>query len=127
MMRKRIVYTTCTLAMLVACTANKKLGYEFPEAMLPHVKEGYRERCNKGQVLYNINCAGCHNVKVKGRSVVPDFKPEDLRGYELRVANPRHESSMPDSLVTEEELGIIMVFLQYKEKSGVTRNKDRNH
>jgi len=49
--------------------------------------------------------------------IVPDFKPEQLRGYELRVANKLHETNMPDSLVSEEELGIIMTFLTYKKKN----------
>jgi len=49
--------------------------------------------------------------------VIPDFKPEQLTGYTLRVANAQHEKNMPDTLVTEEELSIIMTFLGYKKKN----------
>lgn len=105
-----------SLAML-ACSSMKEVSYEFPAEMLPHVKVGYTEQCEKGKKLYMMNCAGCHNYKKGRRELVPDFRPEQLRGYELRIANAKHEQNMPDSLVSEEELGIIMTFLRYKKKN----------
>lgn len=104
---------------LIACTAQKELAYELPAEMLPHVKVEYDKRCAKGKILYDMNCARCHNTKVKRKEIIPDFKPEQLTGYTLRVSNAQHESSMPDTLVTEEELGIIMTFLNYKKKNVV--------
>jgi hypothetical protein len=109
---------------IIACQAQKKAQYEFPEGMLPHVREEYAKRCDQGQILYNINCGKCHNTRVNGRTVIPDFNPEQLTGYTLRVSNANHESSMPDSLVSEEELVIIMTFLNYKKKNPPAREKD---
>lgn len=103
--------------LLVACTAQKEIAWELPVEMLPHVKEEYTKRCEKGKILYDMNCARCHNTKVKRREVIPDFKPEQLTGYTLRVSNAQHEKNMPDTMVTEEELGIIMTFLNYKKKN----------
>ncbi len=100
--------------VLIACTAQKEPVYELPEAMLPHVKVEYKKICDKGERLYQLNCGGCHNQKMGRKKVIPDFKPEQLTGYTLRISNARHETSMPDSLVTEEELGQIMTFLSYK-------------
>lgn len=108
---------TISFVLLFACAVKKEVMYTLPEAMLPQVKEEYAKRCDKGQLLYNLNCAGCHNYKVKRKTYIPDFKPEQLRGYELRISNARHANSMPDSLVSEEELGIIMTFLSYKNKN----------
>lgn len=105
------------------CQAQKKAEYELPDAMLPHVKVFYAQQCEKGKILYDLNCAGCHNTKVKGKTIIPDFKQEQLTGYTLRVQNAQHEKNMPDSLVTEEELGIIMVFLNYKKKNTATAGK----
>lgn len=105
------------LILLVACTAQNELAYELPEAMLPHVKVEYEKRCSKGKILYDINCSKCHNTKKGKKEIIPDFKPEQLIGYSLRVSNAQHEKNMPDSLVTEEELGIIMTFLNYKKKN----------
>jgi hypothetical protein len=52
--------------------------------------------------------------------LIPDFTPEQLIGYELRVTNPEHESNIPEATVSAEELGYIMTFLSYKKKSGIT-------
>lgn len=117
MKNKIIIYLSGIV--LLACTAQKEPLYELPEAMLPHVKVEYVKRCDKGKILYDLNCARCHNTKVKRKEIIPDFNPEQLTGYTLRISNAQHESSMPDTLVTEEELGIIMTFLNYKIKNPV--------
>jgi len=103
--------------IVIMCTAQKKVAYEFPDAMLPHVKVQYIEQCDKGQVLYKLSCAKCHTTRVKRREIIPDFKEEQLRGYELRITNAKHTTSLPDSLVSEEELGLIMTFLRYKKRN----------
>ena len=122
---KIIIILIALFLLLVACTSQKYIEPDFPEAMLPHVKAEYSTRYNQGQVLYNINCAKCHTTKTGRSYSVPDFKPEQLRGYELRVVNAQHENNMPDSLVTEEELGIIMTFLSYKKKN--SKNQSVNN
>jgi hypothetical protein len=113
-----IISSTVVLLWIEAFAQKKaKIVYDFPPEMKEHVRVEYEKLCEKGRVLYEMNCAKCHNTVVKGREVVPDFKPEQLRGYELRVANERHESNLPDEQVTEEELGYIMSFLAYKKKN----------
>ncbi len=104
---------------LFQCQSQKKAEYELPDAMLPHVKVFYSSQCEKGKILYDLNCAKCHTQKIHGKKVIPDFSPAQLTGYTLRVANAQHEKNMPDSIVTEEELGIIMTFLSYKKKNKV--------
>ncbi len=117
MQLKHTLMITGALATLLACTAQKEAMYELPDAMLPHVKVEYAKRCEKGKILYEMTCGKCHTVKKGRKEIIPDFKPEQLTGYTLRTANARHESSMPDSLVSEDELGIIMTFLSYKKKN----------
>lgn len=114
---KKNISILVSAIVLFACTAQKEAVYELPEAMLPHVRVEYKKICDKGEALYQLNCGGCHNQKMGRKKVIPDFKPEQLTGYTLRISNARHESSMPDSLVTEEELGQIMTFLNYKKKT----------
>jgi hypothetical protein len=109
--------------VLLACTAQKEPAYELPDAMLPHVKVEYAKRCEKGKILYDITCSRCHTVKKGRKEIIPDFKPEQLTGYTLRVSNALHEKNMPDTLVTEEELGIIMTFLEYKKKNVAAAKK----
>jgi mono/diheme cytochrome c family protein len=97
--------------------AQKKIAPDFPKEMLAHVKVEYLLQYEKGQVLYNINCARCHTEKVSRKEIVPDFTDDQLVGYELRVLNPKHESDIPETTVTAEELGLIMTFLKYKKKN----------
>lgn len=101
------------------CLAQKspKVTYEFPPQMLPAIQEQYLKLCEKGRVLYDLNCAKCHNTKVKGKTVIPDFSQEKLISYELRVANKEHEATMPETQLTAEELSMVTTFLTYKKKN----------
>lgn len=94
-----------------------RISYVFPEAMLPAVRLEFSKQCDKGQALYMLACASCHNRELKGRIIVPDWPAEKLVGYELRVLNSAHESGLPDEHVTAEELGDIMMFLTYKKRN----------
>lgn len=100
--------------------AQKKPVYEFPAAMAEPVRAEYIKLCDKGQVLYRLNCAKCHNTVVKKKTIIPDFNEDQLKGYEIRVSNAQHEANMPDELVTAEELALISTFLRYKKKNAVT-------
>jgi hypothetical protein len=114
----------CTFIVLfLKCAVNKKIMYELPKEMLQHVKIGYAKQCDKGKILYDINCAKCHTIIVKRKEIIPDFKEDQLRGYELRVVNAKHEASLPDEQVTEEELGLIMTFLRYKKRNTIIEKK----
>jgi len=102
---------------LLAC-AGPKASYQFPKEMLPHVRAEYLERCDRGKRLYELNCSGCHTIGKGRNAVIPDFDQVKLQGYAIRIANARHISSMPDSIVSEEELVLISNFLLYKTPSG---------
>jgi mono/diheme cytochrome c family protein len=115
-MKQTITFLICVL-FLAHCATQKKAEYELPEQMLPQVKVEYLKMCDRGQVLYNLNCAKCHTSRIHGKNIIPDFKPEQLKGYELRHINSRHENNLNDTTVTAEELGIIMTFLTYKKKN----------
>ncbi len=120
-MKKYIVSAIVALSIISgACvTAKKKVSYEFPKEMAPNIQAEYTKICDKGQALYNMTCAKCHNMTVRNKTIIPDFTPEQIKGYEIRASNVQHETTMPDSLVTAEELGQISTFLMYKKKSGV--------
>lgn len=116
---KRKITLILGICIATGCAVHKnKVAYDFPAAMSETVRAEYLKQCEKGRALYSINCAGCHNTVVKGKPVIPDFSQEKLIGYELRVSNAKHESNMPDTKVTAEELGLIMTFLSYKKKNG---------
>ncbi|MES2774676.1 MAG: hypothetical protein V4722_10850 [Bacteroidota bacterium] len=90
--------------------------YEFPEAMPEDVRKEYLKEFNKGKILYQINCGKCHNKTVKGKLVAPDFTPEQVANYEIRLANPKHQASLIEDKLLPEELGQITIFFTYKKK-----------
>lgn len=108
-----------SILFLIACKTQyqAKPKYDFPPAMAANIRENFTKICDQGAILYDKNCAHCHNSKVKGKTVIPDFTEEKLVGYTIRVANKKHEASMPDTLVSAEELGLISTFLMYKVKN----------
>jgi len=117
MMQYKAIVFFIGVVILSACSSQNKIGYEFPSAMPEPVKTEFMKLCEKGKILYEINCAGCHNVKKGRKELIPDFTPEQLKGYELRVSNAQHEENMPDEKVTAEELALISTFLLYKKKT----------
>lgn len=113
-MKLKLLMIVLGLLIYSACKMQSKALYKLPDEMLPHVKVEYEKLCNKGQSLYLLTCNNCHNKGSKRKIIIPDWTSNQLSGYVLRVSNRQHEEHMPDSLVSEEELGIIMTFLAYK-------------
>ncbi len=110
-----------------ACKTQKtppKAEFEFPSVMKDYVKKEFLRQCLKGEVLYELNCAKCHNVKVKRKMVIPDFTSDQLNGYDMRMANNEHQNNLRPAQVTTEELGYIISFLSYKTRSGVPATQD---
>jgi mono/diheme cytochrome c family protein len=98
-------------------TAQAAPLYKLPDIMPQHIKTEYAKMCDKGLILYQINCGTCHTKQVDGKDVIPDFSIQQINDYELRVLNPKHESEIPETIVTPEELSLIMTFLTYKLKN----------
>jgi hypothetical protein len=111
------IITVTTFAIIAGCGSQKKVTYEFPETMKEPVLSEYVKLFDKGKILFDINCAKCHNAKVRKREIYPDFSSEELAGYDIRILNPMHEEKLTERNVTEEELAVIKTFLAYKKKN----------
>ncbi len=112
------VFIICIL--IVACLSSKKSLYDFPADMPASEKAEFKPICDKGKILYDINCAKCHTVKVKGKEIIPDFTLPELEGYTadvLRTSNPKHMTDLNENIVTHDELELIMFFLSFKKKN----------
>ncbi|HEY1047877.1 MAG TPA: hypothetical protein VGF79_15660 [Bacteroidia bacterium] len=107
-----------TAGFITAC-AERKIVYDFPVAMSENVRQQNYESCEKGRILFDVNCGGCHYKEVKGRKVIPDFSMEQLSNYEFRFLNRNHEDSLTESRLSQDELVHIITFLTYKKKSGI--------
>ena len=119
-MKKMSVLRGLVLSIgLMASCAEKKLIYEFPEGMSENVRQQNFESCEKGRILFDLNCGGCHYKVIKKRKVIPDFSPEQLSNYEFRFLNRNHEDSLTENRLSQDELVHIITFLTYKKKSGI--------
>ena len=97
----------------------QKMEYELPVEMSESVRSQYEVICEKGFILYNINCGSCHTKSVRRKKIIPDFEASKLAGYEIRVMNPQHTSHIEEDKLTPEELVLIVTFLNYKKKSWI--------
>ena len=112
-----VVLIFLCVGVMNACTTQKRIVYEFPDAMPKPVQAEYTRLSEKGKILYEINCASCHNKKVKGKTIIPDFTEEEMGAYSIRIANAVHEEQVSEERVTAEELNLITYFFRYKKKS----------
>ncbi len=100
---------------LIACVTQAKVQYyNFPSDIAEEAKIANTKMLQKGNVLYNINCAKCHNKKIKGKIYIPDFTRDELDSYIIRIKNEIHVSAIPEKKVTTEELEAIQFFFSYK-------------
>lgn len=105
------------LLPVFAHAQKNKISAAFPAEMSEAVRADYQKQWDKGRILWDMNCARCHNTKDRRREIIPDFRPEQLIGYELRVKNAQHDTGIAEERVSTEELGLIMTFLSYKKKN----------
>lgn len=102
----------------IACVTQPKLQYyNFPEDITEEAKAANLKMLEKGRVLYNINCAKCHNKKINGKIVIPDFTNTQLESYTIRIQNEVHVNSLPENKLTSQELEAIQFFFSYKKPS----------
>lgn len=114
-----ILFSSLLFICMLACKTPKPVYYELPVEMLEPVKKEYTKICDKGRTLFELNCAGCHVTKKKGKEIIPDFSAKQLEAYGIRAANPTHESRVSEEQVNAEELSAILTYLSYKTKSNV--------
>lgn len=100
-------------------TRKKKTAFDYPATMSDEVRADFVKRWEKGKILYQINCSMCHDSLVHGRAVTPDFAQTKIENYSLRIANPKHQKSIPDTRVDPEQLEMIKTYLTFKKKNGL--------
>lgn len=105
------------LVLMSNCSLSKKTYYILPPEMTESVRKSAEEQCEKGLMLFRMNCSKCHADTVNGKEILPDFTPEQLSNYEFRVANKKHEDNLGEMQLTQDELVSIIAFLTYKKKN----------
>jgi mono/diheme cytochrome c family protein len=61
-----LLFITALVFAVAACVTQPKLQYyEFPSDITDEARTGNLKNIEKGRVLYNLNCAKCHNKNEK--------------------------------------------------------------
>lgn len=116
--KKVILFLIIVVIILAACAMQPRIRYyDFPSDIAEEAKAANQKMLEKGKILYEINCAKCHNKKLNGRIIIPDFTNEQLESYTIRIKNEIHASAIPENKITAEELEAIQFFFAYKKPS----------
>ena len=108
------------LAIAQTCAAQKKkaeLLYNYPPGIVEEKKAEFIQFCEKGKTLYGIHCSGCHSRTVDGKEIVPDFTPMQLDAYDMRLGFTKHQSTLTERNIPEEELELVIFFLSHKKSN----------
>lgn len=122
-MRRLLLFAPLLLLFIAADAGRPRLRKEkpatYPNGLSDSARKVFVADFQRGQVLYDLNCGGCHNMQVDGRTVIPDFSLPQLLDYEMRSQYPEHQDRVRESDVSVEELDDIQTFLHYRKRSGV--------
>jgi len=100
----------------------KKIDFTFPDdslIMSESAKAEFVANIEKGEIIYSLLCAKCHNKLVNGVEVVPDFSLPQLMDYEMRIQYPSHKDRLTETNLSVKELDQVVDYLRYKKKTGV--------
>lgn len=103
---------------LIGCAGGKEVPHTYPTSAHTDLRGDFTAQFQRGEVLYRTSCGGCHNKRINGREIIPDFSIPQLLDYEMRTQYPSHGERLHESKVSKEELDDIQVFLQYRKPSG---------
>ena len=118
---KPFIVLTCItgLVLLQQCANQKSPAIDYPPDMVADSQRVFAQHFEKGEILYRLNCAKCHDTLVDGRKVVPDFSLPQLLDYEMRFQYASHENRLREVDVSIAELDDIQHYLRYKKRSGI--------
>ncbi len=118
-MRPLPLLSSCIIALaFVQCASQQEMPNSFPTSANADLRGDFTEQFHRGQKLYAVGCGGCHNKKVDGRTVIPDFSAPQLLDYEMRTQYPSHGERLHEAKVSKEELDDIQVYLLHRKPSG---------
>jgi len=122
---KYILTAMAAFLFLIGCATKKQPMYIYPQGIVEEKKAEFVQYCEKGKVLYGIHCAKCHSTVVAGKEVIPDFTPLQLSTYDMRLGFTKHQSTLTERNIPEEELELIIFFLGHKIPNAPTEPKKK--
>lgn len=98
--------------LLMQCKTQQKIEYNLPEHITGNTRAIFLERCEKGKILFKMNCSGCHGIFTKGKDGVPNFTKDQIDSYKAVVTIGRDKRNHAVAAkMSPEQLDYILTFL----------------
>jgi Cytochrome C oxidase, cbb3-type, subunit III len=113
----KLFYTTILIIIctcLVQCKT-QKIEYNIPSHVSAQNRAIFLERCEKGRILFKINCSGCHGIFTKGKDGVPNFTKDEIDNYRAVVLIARDQKNHAVAAkMSPEQIDHIITFLSLR-------------
>jgi len=70
-----------TILTFYNCSNQKNVKYDIPNHVTAANKELLIAKAEKGKVLYQVHCSGCHGIFAKGKDSIPNFTRVQIDNY----------------------------------------------
>ena len=112
------------LFLSIALVVLVVVGCQQPQIVTYNLSDNHPllPECERGKALYLIYCSKCHN-EGRRKDIIPDFDGRQLSAYTIRMSNMRHDTSLTEERIPEQELETILTFFMHKKKNPVVKSK----
>jgi mono/diheme cytochrome c family protein len=102
-------------ALLTHCKTRQKIEYNIPKEIPEATRAIFLERCEKGKILFKINCSGCHGIFTKGKDGVTNFTKDQIDSYRAvaQIGNDKKNHAVAAKM-SAQQLDYILTFLSLR-------------
>ncbi len=94
-----------------ACAYPKEGEYLVPRDYVVKDRKDYISQFKIGRLVYEENCAKCHNKEIDGKIYEPRFVAAQLESYIIRVKPPAHRGNLPATALSDDEIKKVILYL----------------
>ncbi|MFI5193733.1 MAG: c-type cytochrome [Chitinophagales bacterium] len=113
---KYLLYLSALLFcfFFIQCTAKKKVEYDIPSHYSKQARANAIDWFEKGEILYKINCSGCHGIYQKGKKTVPNFTKTQIDNYNAMFIKGDPKNHSVAAKLSQEQLYYVLTFLRLR-------------
>jgi mono/diheme cytochrome c family protein len=111
----RIISVICFVVLLTQCKTRQKIEYNIPKEIPEATRVIFLERCEKGKILFKINCSGCHGIFTKGKDGITNFTKDQIDSYRAvaQIGNDKKNHAVAAKM-SAQQLDYILTFLSLR-------------
>jgi mono/diheme cytochrome c family protein len=107
-------FVICGFLFFIHCASKKKVEYYIPPDYGKVARESAIASFEKGEILYKINCAGCHGIYKKGKDSVPNFTKTQIDNYSSMFIKGDPKNHSVAAKLSPDQLYYILTFLRLR-------------